>query len=184
MEDVKIIELFFARDERAIIETDCKYGKLCRSIAHNILRNLSDTEECVNDSYLGTWNAIPPTVPNSLCAFLCGIVRKLALKRLRFNSAAKRSGQTEISLSELEEAIPDSRYRPDVSDEDIGRLIGEFLKEQSPEARNTFIRKYWYFDSVSEIARRYSFSESKVKSMLFHTRIRLKEYLEREGVLI
>ncbi len=184
MDDLKIIELYFQRNESAITETDVKYGRLCHSIAQNILADFQDSEECVNDSYLGVWNAIPPTRPKSLSAFLCGIVRNLALKKLRFNSAAKRTSSMEISLAELEETVPDNRYRPDISDEELGRLLSEFLMSQSPDVRNAFIRKYWYFDSIADIAKRYSFRESKVKSMLFHARERLKDFLEKEGVLI
>lgn len=182
MDDHRIVELFFARDERAIKETDAKYGRLCHSIAYNILSNHEDSEECVNDTYVGLWNGIPPARPGNFMAFVCKIARNLALKRLAFLKREKRSADVLLSLDELEAVLPDERLAPDVSEEQLGRLISQFLRGQKENARNVFIRKYYFFDSVEEIARRYSFTESKVKNMLFHTRRKLKDYLAKEGV--
>ena len=184
MDDSKIIELYFARNEQAIRETASKYGKLCHSIAYNILNNHEDSEECVNDTYAGVWKAIPPAKPNSLMAFVCKITRNLSLKRLEFMKREKRSSSILLSLEELESVLPDERYAPDVSDEDVGKLISEFLYTQKEEVRNVFIRKYYFFDSIGEIAERYSFTESKVKNMLFNTRNKLKDYLIKEGIEI
>ena len=182
MDDLRIIELYFERDEQAIKETDSKYGKLCHSIAYNILNNREDSEECVNDTYVGVWNAIPPTRPNNFMAFICKIVRNLSLKRLEFTKREKRSADIIISFEELAAVLPDERYAPNISDEDIGKIISEFLRNQKEDAKNVFIRKYYFFDSISEIAKRYSFTESKVKNMLFYTRNKLKDYLIKEGV--
>lgn len=184
MDDLRIIELYFERNENAITQTGLKYGGLCRSIIKNILGNSEDTEECVNDTLFGVWNAIPPARPENFKAFLCKIARNLALKRLDFNLAAKRSPDCIMSLSELENAIPDSSLRPDIKNEDIGGIINRFLQTQKPDARNTFIRKYWFFDSVSEIAARYNFTESKVKNLLYHTRNKLRDYLAKEGICL
>ncbi|MBP3627117.1 MAG: sigma-70 family RNA polymerase sigma factor [Clostridia bacterium] len=184
MDDLRIIELYFERDEQAIKETDSKYGKLCHSIAYNILNNREDSEECVNDTYVGVWNAIPPTRPNNFMAFICKIARNLSLKRLEFTKREKRSADIIISFEELAAVLPDERYAPNISDEDIGKIISEFLRNQKEDAKNVFIRKYYFFDSISEIAKRYSFTESKVKNMLFYTRNKLKDYLIREGVEI
>jgi len=184
MDDQQIIDLYFDRNEQAITETDVKYGKLCHSIAYNILSNREDTEECVNDTYIGVWNAIPPTRPNNFMAFVCRIARNLSLKRLEFLKREKRSADVILSLDELSAVLPDERYAPDVSDEDVGRLISQFLRTQKEDVRNVFIRKYYFFDSVKEIAERYSFTESKVKNMLFYTRNKLKDYLIKEGVEI
>lgn len=184
MDDPKIIELYFERDEQAIRETDAKYGRLCRSIAYNILNNHEDSEECVNDTYAGVWNAIPPTRPNNFMAFVCKIARNLSLKRLEFMKREKRSPEVLISLEELAAVLPDERYAPDASDQDVGKLISKFLRSQKEDIRNVFIRKYYFFDSVGEIAERYSFTESKVKNMLFYTRNKLKDYLIKEGVQI
>ena len=184
MEDVKIIALYFERDEQAIKETDAKYGKLCHHIAYNILNNYEDSEECVNDTYVGAWNAIPPARPNNLMAFVCKIARNLSLKRLEFIKREKRSADVLLSLDELETVLPDDRYAPDVSDEDMGKLIGRFLRSQKEDVRNVFIRKYYFFDSIAEIAECFGFTESKVKNMLFYTRNKLKDYLIKEGVEI
>ncbi len=184
MDDQQIIDLYFDRNEQAITETDVKYGKLCHSIAYNILSNREDSEECVNDTYIGVWNAIPPTRPDNFMAFVCRIARNLSLKRLEFLKREKRSADVILSLDELSAVLPDERYAPDVSDEDVGRLISQFLRTQKEDVRNVFIRKYYFFDSVKEIAERYSFTESKVKNMLFYTRNKLKDYLIKEGVEI
>ena len=166
MDDLRIIELYFERDEQAIKETDAKYGKLCHSIAYNILNNHEDSEECVNDTYVSVWNTIPPTRPHN------------------FMKRKKRSAEIILSLDELAAVLPDERYAPDVSDEDVGELISTFLRSQEEYVRNVFIRKYFYFDSIRKIAKRYSFTESKVKNMLFYTRNKLKDYLIKEGVEI
>ena len=182
MDDLQIIELYFARDEHAIKETDIKYGKLCFRVAKNILLNNEDSEECVNDTYLTVWNKIPPTRPNNFTAFICKITRNLSLKKLEWANAIKRSADTIISLSEIEETLPDNRIASDVEDEELGKLISTFLWSEKEDVRNVFLRKYWFFDTISDIAKRYSFSESKVKSMLFHTRKKLREYLKKEGI--
>lgn len=184
MDDQQIIDLYFDRNEQAITETDVKYGKLCHSIAYNILSNREDSEECVSDTYIGVWNTIPPTRPDNFMAFVCRIARNLSLKRLEFLKREKRSADVILSLDELSAVLPDERYVPDVSDEDVGRLISQFLRTQKEDVRNVFIRKYYFFDSVKEIAKRYSFTESKVKNMLFYTRNKLKDYLIKEGVEI
>lgn len=184
MNDLRIIELYFERDEQAIKETDAKYGKLCHSIAYNILNNHQDCEECVNDTYVGVWNAIPPTRPHNFISFICKIVRNLSLKRLEFMKREKRSADMLVSFEELAAVLPDDRYAPNVSDEYVGKVISKFLLSQKENVRNVFIRKYYFFDSIGEIAERYSFTESKVKNMLFYTRNKLKDHLIKEGVEI
>ncbi len=184
MENKQIIDLFFERNENAIKETEVKYGKLCMSIAMNILGNSEDASECVNDTYLGVWNAIPPERPNNLKAFVSKIARNYALKKLAYNGAVKRSPEMTLSFFELEEILPDESARQDVDDGELGRILSEFLRKEKEDQRNVFIRKYYFFDSISDIAKRYSFSESKVKSMLFQTRGRLKSYLKKKGVYL
>ena len=183
MDDRQIIDLYFARSERAIKETEKKYGKLCMRIARNILGSETDTEECVNDTYLCVWNTIPPQRPNNFMAFISKITRNISLKRLRFDNAVKRSALTVVSLSEIENVIPDFRFS-NMGDEQLGKLISDFLRTEKPDARNVFICKYWFFDTISVIADRYAFSASKVKSMLYHTRNRLRDYLTKEGVYL
>lgn len=181
MDDVKIIDLYFARDEQAIKETDIKYGKLCLGLANNILRCYEDSEECVNDTYFSVWNSVPPTRPGNFRAYLCRIVRNISLKKLDYSLAAKRSRDLTVSLSELDEILPDKRIPPEPGAEELGRIISEFLRYEKEDARNVFIRKYYFFDTIEDIAARYEFSESKVKNMLYRSRNRLKEYLKKEG---
>ena len=184
MDDARIIELYFERNEQAITETDTKYGKLCHSIAYNILHNYEDSEECVNDTYVGVWNAIPPTRPYNFMSFICKIARNLSLKRLEFMKREKRCTDVLLSLNELAAVLPDERYAPDVTDEDVGKLISTFLRCQKEDVQTVFIRKYYYFDSIEEIAKHCGFTESKVKNMLFYTRNKLKDFLIKEGVEI
>lgn len=182
MDDLMIIELYFARDEQAIKETDIKYGKLCFSMANNILSNDEDSEECVNDTYLSVWNKIPPTRPSNFRAFICKIVRNLSIKKLEFNLRLKRTQNVTVSYAELEEVLPDTRTAPEWEYENLGKIISDFLDSEKEDARNVFIRKYYFFDSISDIAARYSFTESKVKNMLYHSRNKLREILKKEGI--
>ena len=184
MNDIEIIALFFARQEKAISATADKYGNYCHAIAYKILFNRSDAEECVNDTYIGVWNAIPPARPNNFMAFVCKITRNLSLKRLEAMSRQKRSQATIVSLDELAEVLSDESIADGVSDEDIGKLISDFLRNEKSEIRDVFIRKYYFFDSIGDIARRYDFTESKVKNMLHHTRTKLKDFLIKEGIEI
>ena len=184
MEDEKIIALYFDRSESAISETDRKYGGLCFDVANKILNSPSDSEECVSDTYLGVWNAIPPTRPQSFRAFLLKITRNISLSRLRKKLTLKRSYDMEISLNELEEILPDERISPEADDSFIAEVISEFLDGLDRDAKNIFVRKYWFFDTVTEICKRSGFSEAKVKSSLFRTREKLKIYLIKRGVKI
>lgn len=184
MEDTQILQLYIARNEDAIKETDAKYGRLCFQVANNLLYCQQDAEECVNDTYLCSWNSIPPKMPSNMMAFLCKITRNLSLKRLEFRQAQKRTPEQTVSFEELKEVLPDDRINSMIEDRDIGRTISQFLRTETPDSRNVFLRRYWYFDSIRTIARTYRFSESKVKSMLFHTRRRLKEYLKKEGIAV
>ena len=182
MDDLMIIELYFARNEQAINETDIKYGKLCLNMANNILSDNEDSEECVNDTYLSVWNKIPPTRPDNFMAYICKIVRNLSLKKLDFNLAQKRTRKLTVSFSELEDILPDNPTAPENEYENLGKIISDFLMQEKETSRNVFIRKYYFFDSINDIAKRYSFTESKVKNMLYHSRNRLKKYLEKEGI--
>ena len=184
MNDPEIIELYFKRDEKAIEETDAKYGKLCYRIAYNILNNHEDSEECVNDTYLGVWNAIPPTRPNNFVAFVCRITRNLSLNHLEKMSRQKRSAAIVVSLDELAEVLHDDSIADGLSNEYIGKAISNFLRSENEVTRNVFMRKYYFFDSIGDISKRFGFSESKVKSMLFYTRKKLKDYLIKEGIEI
>ena len=182
MEDKQIIDLYWERAEDAIRETSAKYGRLCQYIAQNILSSPEDSEECVNDTWLGLWNAIPPQRPNHFSAFIGKIVRNLALKRFDYLTAAKRSWETVCSLEELGDCVSGAEsVESEAEKGQIERAITEFLWQQKEEKRNVFIRRYWYFDSVESICKSTGFTQSKVKSILYEMRQKLRKYLEREG---
>ncbi len=184
MDEKQIIDLYWTRSERAIEETARKYGKFCFQIAYNILANRQDSEECVNDTYLQTWNAIPPRRPNKLSAFLGKITRNLALKTYERYTAQKRGGgQVVLALEELAECIPDPRsLEQQVSERVLADKLNLFLAGLSAESRKIFMRRYWQLCSVKEIAAVYGISESKVKMSLMRTRGKLRSFLEQEGI--
>ena len=184
MEDEMIIDLYFAREERAISETGKKYGSYCRSIAFNILHSHEDTEECVSDTYLHTWNTIPPTKPVHFFAYLAKICRHLAFDRLDWNNAAKRKAEVVALTQEMEECIPGQWQETDVRSAEISRLVGSFLWKQTADNRMIFVRRYWYGDSVSEIALRYEISQNAVMMRLSRTRSKLAAYLKKEGIRV
>lgn len=185
MEDSQIIELYWQRSENAIAETSNKYGKLVRKIALNIVGNFSDAEECENDTYVSTWNAIPPTRPNILSAFLGKIARNIALNRYEYNKAQKRNSEFDLVLSELEECIASKSTVEDAVEEGVvATMLDEFLEGLKKETRIIFVRRYWYSDSVKDIAKRMQISESKVKTVLFRTRKELQDYLAERGVFV
>ncbi len=180
LSDDMIADLFFARDERAIAETEKKYGRLFRSIAAGITESMQDAMECTNDTYLKLWNSIPPERPRSLKAYGGRIVRNLAINRAEYNSASCRGG-AEI-LAELDESVPDTSL-PDAPGE-ISRAIDSFLRSQDKASRVTFVLRYWYCLSLEEIAKRTGSGVAGVKSRLFRTRNKLKQYLEKEGITL
>ena len=182
MEDTDIIKLFTARDESAVAHVKEKYGALCRSVAGHMLRDNEDAEECISDVYMILWNSIPPA-PNNLKAYICRVTKNMCLKRIEYNSAEKRNGKP-LSISELGENMRGEDFALQQSDVEFGEIISRFLRAQKPEVRNVFLRRYWLMESVEEIAARFSFSKSKVKSMLFHTRNKLEKYLKKEGIEI
>lgn len=184
MNDSEIIELYTVRNENAVTQTDLKYGRYCRYIAFNILKNDEDSEECVNDTYLRAWNSIPPKHPENLKTYLGKITRNLSLNRFEKLSSKKRgSGQIPLILDELSECIPDSQNTETaVEDTIVTEIINRFLDGLSPETRKIFVRRYWYMSTVRDIANDYGFTQSKVTVTLFRTREKLKKGLEKEGV--
>lgn len=186
MEDEKIVELYWNRDESAISETKNKYDSYCFSIARNILHNQQDAEEAVNDTYLGTWNAIPPHHPLNLKTFVGKIARRLSLNIYRNNTAEKRGGgQIAVSLDELDECIADERsLRDSLDDQLVADCIDEFLSGLKESERKVFVCRYWYFDPIEDIASRFAYSQSKVKMMLKRNRDKLREHLLKEGVVV
>ena len=186
MEDSKIIRLYWERSEQAISETAKKYGRYCHFIALNILCNESDSEECVNDTYLRVWNCIPPKQPNRLQTFLGKITRNLALNRYEKQSAKKRGGgQIPLILDELGECISSAACTENIVDEIVIKdALDAFLKSLPVHTRKIFVRRYWYMDSVKEIAAAYGLTENKVCVTLFRTRAKLKELFEKEGITL
>ena len=186
MEDEKIIDLYWTRQENAILETEKKYGSYCRSISFHILKNREDSEECVNDTWLRAWDSIPPKRPDFFAAFLGKIVRNLSISRYRMNHARKRgNGEVDLLLMELEECLPAGKsVEEEIESRETARAIDRFLYGEDEESRNMFIRRYFYVDSIREIAGRLGVSESKVKSQLFRVRNRLKDHLEKEGIVL
>lgn len=186
MEDAQIIQLYWQRSEDAIAETSVKYGTYCKNISYGILRNVEDAEECVADTYLRAWNAMPPQKPRHLAAFLGKITRNLSLDRYRRNNAKFRGGeQVRPAFEELEQSVPSVSTVESVFDEmELVRALEDFLLRQPKEKRQVFLLRYWYFRSMAEISDQLRLSESKVRSMLFRMRKDLKAYLEGEGICL
>ena len=184
MDDNKIIELYFKRDESALSETDKKYGRYCYSIAYNILSDHEDSRESVNDTYLGAWNTMPPKHPPILSTFLGRITRNIAFKRYREKAALKRGGGVAaVSLDELSECIAASdTVDREFERQELARIVDSFLRALPETERNVFIRRYWYCDQISAIAKRYGATKGKIKMMLFRTREKLAEELRREAL--
>ena len=185
MEDSKIIELYWSRSEQAIAETESKYGKYCHRIAFNILYSEEDAEECVNDTYLRAWEAMPPHRPQILSSFLGKITRNLSLDRYDALRAKKRSSNTELALDEIGECIPDAYSDMPISEEIVLKdAINGFLRALPTRTRVIFLRRYFYLCSISDIAEGLEMSESNVKVTLSRTRAKFKAYLEKEGIVI
>ena len=186
MEDGKIIDLYWARSQQAIAASEEKYGPYCHTIARRILDREEDAEECVNDTWLRAWNAMPPQRPGILSAFFGKLTRNLSLDRWRRNKAAKRGGsQVEIALHELEDCLPDRRS-PDENLEagETAALISAFLRRQSEADRALFVRRYFHLEPLDSLTRRFGMSMGQVKSKLHRMRGRLKLELEREGIAV
>lgn len=188
MEDEKIIDLYFQRDERALVETSGKYGNYCRTIARNIVSDEETAKECFNDTLYRSWNAIPPTRPACLQTFLGKITRNLSLDRLRRDHSVKRgAGEAAVALYELEECVADDSGRNAeqiVEDIVIRDVINKFLAGLSVQNRRIFLQRYWYFTPVRDIAASFGLSESNVTTSLSRVRSKLKEALEKAGVVL
>ena len=186
MEDEAIIALYWQRSEEAIIQTDRKYGRYCRSIAFNILENDDDTDECLNDTYLKAWNIIPPKRPTFLSALLAKITRNLALDRQKFSRAEKRGGgQIPLVLEELADCVPGGTDAEEMlKNKEITALLNRFLSSLPQRTREVFMLRYWYLCPIRQIAEGLGLGESNVKMLLLRTRRQLKVLLEKEGVCL
>jgi len=186
MEDERIIDLFFQRDEAGISEASLKYGKYLKTVAFRILGDHEDTEECVNDTWVRAWNSIPPTRPEILKAFLARITRNLALNRMEEKNAEKRgSGEGTVCLDELEEVVADrSSVEEEIEKQALIEAIEQYLGTLSSDQRNLFLQRYFHFYSIQDLARMYDWGESRVKTTLFRLRNGLKTYLRKEGFTV
>ena len=182
LEDSKIIELFFARVEQAIVELSAKYGTVCNRIARNILKNDLDAEECVNDTYLAAWNTIPPQNPDPLRTYIFRIVRNTAIAKYHANTSEKRNSYYDVALEELENCLAaSSTVEQEIAADELSKQIDCFLATLDEDSQMLFVRRYWYSDSISDLAERFHISNSNVSVRLSRIRNKLQIYLQKEG---
>lgn len=183
MDDKRIVDLYFERSERAIAETASRYGNYCYSIAYNILSSNEDAEESVNDTYNAAWNSMPPHRPSVLSTFLGKITRRISIDRWRKRNAGKRGGgEMPLVLEELQDCVADEKsVETEYEKQQLSVIINRFVTALPETEQQVFLCRYWYMDPVNSICRQFGFSESKVKSMLFRTREKLRVVLEKEG---
>lgn len=183
MEDNDIIDLYWARQDEAIVQTESKYGRYCRYIAQRILSDSSDTEEILNDTFLKMWNTIPPNRPQSLKAYVGMIARQLSIDRYNAMNTQKRGGgQMSVVLDELAECIPDSEHTSDIHEGiALKDALNKFIRSLPADTQRVFVRRYWYAASLKEIAEEYGMNESTVSVQLLRTRRKLKKFLAKEG---
>ncbi len=179
-----MIELFWARNEDAIAQTDAAYGKKLFRLADRILNDPEDAEESVSDTYLKTWEAIPPQRPTHFYAFLAAICRNLSLHKVDWKRAAKRRAEVVSLTEEMQLCIPDIAQERQMQSRELGRILNTFLENLPRETRVIFLRRYWHMDTIEEIAQRYGITQSKVKMQLSRTRAKLRIFLEQEGISV
>ena len=185
MEDKDIVALFWRRDEQALAETAARLDGYCLAIARGVLGDEEDARECVNDAYLAAWNAIPPHRPENLAPFLGKLTRRIAINALEKRDAAKRGGgQGDAVLEELAECLPDrENVESRVESAELERALRRFVNDLPPQTRQVFVCRYWHMDPIDDICRRFGWSESRVKTVLWRTRQKLRRYLEKEELL-
>ena len=181
MNDDQIIELFWQRNESAIDEMDAAYGRRLHTLSDHILDNYEDAQECVSDTYMKTWDTIPPQRPNYFFAYLAKICRHFALGVLDWKNAAKRKGEVVALTQEMAACIPDPQHERRLEGEELGKILNRFLESLSYESRVIFLRRYWYLDSIAEISEGLGITQSKVKTQLHRTRAKLHAFLAKEG---
>ncbi len=183
MDDGLIIELFKKQDTSAIKEAQKKYGKLLYKLAYGVLRSKEEAEETVNDTLLAAWNSIKDNPPENLSAYLCKITRNLALKKYRYSKAEKRNSEYSLSLEEIGDIFPsDSSPENELIYKETKEAVLRFVSTLDVQKRRIFLRRYWYFDSIADIAAAFSLTETNVRGILFRTREKLKEFLRQEGI--
>ena len=185
MEDEKIIDLFFERSEQGIRELDNKYGKIFYSLSYNIVNNRQDAEECVNDAYLGAWNAMPPVRPNPLLSYILKIVRNISLNIYWRKKAVKRGGHYTVALEEIEGCIADQKtVEEEMEVQELAHIIEEFLDTLTVENRVIFMRRYWFADSCRDIAEFMGLSEKNISVRLTRIRGKMRQYLMEREVFV
>jgi RNA polymerase sigma-70 factor (ECF subfamily) len=185
MDDRQIIDLFFARSEKAITELSDKYGRLCHQIANNILNNTQDAEECVNDAYLGAWNTIPPQKPNPLQTYICKIVRNISITRYHANTAQKRNSSYDVALDELENCLYTSDNPENLLQaKELTGLLNRYLSNLDVRSRVMFVRRYWYGDSINKIAESFGMRPNTVTVQLSRILGKMRKFLIQEGYRI
>lgn len=185
MDDLQIVEMYLARNENAIAESQRKYGRYLESLTNNVLGSNEDSEECVNDTYKRAWDTIPPKKPERLGAYLGKIARSIAINRYNFNKADKRNENLRVTLTEMEFFLPSPDFAEDAANAvAFSEAINAFLRGISVEKRNIFIQRYWYHMELKDIARENGMKESSVKVCLLRLRNDLKNHLEREGIFV
>lgn len=185
IEDEKIIEMFFQRSEQAIQELDIKYGKIFRKLSYNIVNNLQDSEECVNDAYLGAWNTIPPEKPNPLLTYMCKIVRNISLKIYYKKEAAKRKSTYTIMMQEIETCITDpNTVETEIEVKELARIIESFLDTLTVKNRVIFMYRYWFSNNYKDIAKLVGLTEKNISVRLTRIRQKMKDYLTERGVFV
>ena len=183
MEDSQIITLFQNRSETAIRELSAKYGPLCIKLAFNILGDIHDAEECVSDAYLVLWNQIPPEEPEPLSAYLCAVVRNIAVNRYDYNTASRRDSSYTVALQEIEGCIPSpGSVESDFLAKETSQIIDQFLRKQDQKTRVLFVRRYWFGDSIEELSALFGINRHQVSVRLHRIREKLKKYLIKEGI--
>ena len=184
MEDAKIVDLYWRRDERAIPETESRFGAYCQTVAYNILADDQDAEECVNDTWLGAWNSMPTNRPSVLAPYLAKLTRWISLSRLRERKSLKRGGgELSLALDELTEAVPSEQdVERELERKELQAFLRRFVRGLDETEAQVFLARYWYIASVAEIAEKFGFRESKVSSMLYRTRKKLLRRLKEEGL--
>ncbi len=185
MEDQHLIKLFFARSDEAIEQLAVKYGKTMFAVSYNILQNIQDAEECVNDAYLGVWNAIPPAKPNPLCTFVCRITRNISLTKHKHNTAAKRHGGNTVDFEEIADCIPaHTTVTDEIETRELTEVLNAWLDTLSRQNLYIFMRRYWYMDSVTAIGEKLHMTESAVYLRIGRMKKNLYKYLTERGILL
>lgn len=184
MEDAQILDLYFRRDQEAIAQTAAAYGNKLYSLSHRILMNREDAEESVSDTYLKTWESIPPTRPTYFYAYLAKICRFVSLGRLDWRNADKRRAEIVELTAEMQLCVPDRRQEQQLESRELGRVLSDFLATLPEDSRMVFLRRYWYCESIEEVARNCGMTQSNVKTRLFRTRNALRGFLNKEGIRV